>query len=100
MRHDLKIWPQFFAMVRRGVKLFEVRSNDRGYQKCDTLLLQEYDPDANVFTGNSLTCDVTCVVSGAEFGIHSGYVVMGLKVTGARIVNPEPGGQTRQEKVG
>jgi hypothetical protein len=87
MRHDLKTWPKFFDMVKRGVKPFEVRSNDRGFQECDTLLLQEYDPEAKAFTGNTLTCDVTCVVSGAEFGIKLGYVVMGIRVTRSRIAN-------------
>jgi hypothetical protein len=87
MRHDLKTWPKYFDMVKRGVKPFEVRNNDRGFQERDTLLLQEYDPDAKVFTGNTLTCDVTCIVSGADFGISPGYVVMGIKVTGSRTAN-------------
>lgn len=45
MRHELKIWPQFYCRVADGSKTFEVRENDRGFQPGDTVLLREWDPE-------------------------------------------------------
>jgi hypothetical protein len=44
MRHELKIWPQYFRPVADGDKTFEVRKNDRGFQKGDVVMLREWDP--------------------------------------------------------
>jgi len=58
MHHDLKIWPQYFAAVQDGSKTFEIRKNDRGFQKGDTVTLHEYDPNKEVetlrYTGQKL----------------------------------------------
>jgi hypothetical protein len=45
MIHNLKIWPQFYCRVLDGTKTFEVRKNDRNYQRGDSLVLQEWDPN-------------------------------------------------------
>jgi hypothetical protein len=45
MRHELKIWPQYFARVADGSKTFEVRKNDRGFQPNDEVLLREFDTE-------------------------------------------------------
>ena len=36
MHHKLKIDPEFLEAKIKGDKLFEIRCNDRGYQKGDT----------------------------------------------------------------
>ena len=48
MHHELKIWPQFFCRVADGSKTFEIRSNDRGYQPGDTVLLREWNPEETI----------------------------------------------------
>lgn len=45
MKHDLKIWPQYYCRVADGSKTFEVRENDRGFQPGDTVVLKEWDPE-------------------------------------------------------
>ena len=45
MKHELKIWPQYYQAVKDGTKTFEVRKNDRGFQKGDIVELREYDPE-------------------------------------------------------
>lgn len=44
MKHELKIWPQYFCRVKDGSKTFEVRKNDRGFQPGDEVNLREWDP--------------------------------------------------------
>ena len=83
-RHELKTWPSYFHAVNYGLKPFEVRLNDRDYQVGDILSLVYFDPTYKEFgfdeKGNKLRIDkrVSYVLSGGQFGIEPGYVVMGL----------------------
>lgn len=45
MKHELKIWPQYYCRVADGSKTFEVRKNDRGFQKGDEVTLYYFRPD-------------------------------------------------------
>jgi len=45
MKHELKIWPQYYQAVKDGSKTFEVRKNDRGFQKDDLIVLREFNPN-------------------------------------------------------
>lgn len=44
LKHELKIWPEYYARVLDGTKTFEIRDNDRSFQKGDTVILKEFDP--------------------------------------------------------
>lgn len=80
--HELKTWPAFFAAIRDGDKTFEVRLNDRGFQRGDVLRLREWRPVTDEgrsgYTGNDEWRTVTYVLTGKQFGIEDGYCVMGL----------------------
>lgn len=52
VKHELKIWPRFFAAVKDGSKTFEYRKNDRGFQKGDLVVLKEYDPTIAIHIGD------------------------------------------------
>ena len=77
--HELKCWPLFFAAIEKGHKTFEVRKNDRGFQKGDRLLLAEWLVGTGEFTGREMLFDVTYVLKGGKFGIEAGYVAMAIK---------------------
>lgn len=62
MKHVLKIWPEYFERVNDGTKTFEVRQNDRAYKTGDQVLLQEWDPARNVYTGRQLEFDIGYVL--------------------------------------
>jgi hypothetical protein len=47
--------------VLSGKKTFEIRKNDRRFQVNDLLLLQEYNPEAEEYTGRELLVEVTYI---------------------------------------
>lgn len=74
--HNLKIWPEYFAAVRDGLKRAELRWNDREYQAGDILNLCEWDPNEEAFTGEFIGVTVTHV---AELGQWMpGYVLLSI----------------------
>lgn len=53
MIHKLKIWPKFYTRVLEGSKTFEVRVNDRDFQSGDLVVLHEWCPRGERYTGNT-----------------------------------------------
>lgn len=83
MTHEIKILEEFADAVYAGDKTFEVRKNDRGYQKGDIVKF-EVRREGNSFTLparehplNGKEYQITYVFSG--WGIEEGYVVFGIK---------------------
>lgn len=46
-KHDLKIWPEHYNNVKSGTKTFEIRVNDRGFQKGDLVNLYHWPKHAD-----------------------------------------------------
>jgi ASC-1-like (ASCH) protein len=61
MKHELKTWPIYFQAVWRGDKTFEVRKNDRGLDHGDTLILREWDPYSQTYSGRAIEATVTYI---------------------------------------
>lgn len=78
--HTLKCEDGFWNQVRLGFKNFEVRKDDRHYQKGDTLILLPWDAEAGIYNtpGAVIKGTVSFVLRGGQFGIESGYVVLAL----------------------
>jgi hypothetical protein len=77
MQHNVKCWPQYYKSCRSGEKPFEVRKHDRDYQVGDDLLLQEWDPDTEEYTGKETLFRITYVLKDYP-AIAPDYVVMGI----------------------
>ncbi|WP_144787851.1 DUF3850 domain-containing protein [Lysinibacillus fusiformis] len=71
--HELKTLPEYFGPVADGIKTFEIRKNDRGYQVGDLLLLKEYD---DAFTGNAVLKEVTYLTADYQ---QIDYVTLAIK---------------------
>ena len=69
MNHFLKITPPYFEAVSSGVKTFEVRHNDRGFQAGDTVTLCEWDETRRKFPAPPEVC-----LTGREITRVIGYV--------------------------
>lgn len=78
LTHRLKSHPGPFREVKRGNKRFEYRQNDRGFAVDHRLLLQEWDPAEDEYTGDELMVLVTSITRGPDFGVPRGYVIMSI----------------------
>lgn len=66
--HDLKCVEPFFTDVKNGWKPFEIRNNDRDFQKMDTFTLHKYDALTDQFTGDSVGPFTISYVTGYSQG--------------------------------
>jgi hypothetical protein len=79
--HRLKTHPPYFDLVADGTKTFELRRHDRNFRQGDTLILEEYDPAAQAYTGRVCWASVTYVLSDAQaFGLREGFCALGIKL--------------------
>lgn len=76
-KHELKTLPEYFQAVWDGSKTFEVRKNDRDFQVGDMLVLLEWDPIKDEWTGSGVCKRVTYILNAPDF-VKEGYIVMGL----------------------
>ena len=65
MIHELKILPEYFEDILSGEKTFEIRKNDRTYNKGDMLALNEYTQDG--YTGRCMLVQITYILTGTTF---------------------------------
>ncbi|MBN2910977.1 DUF3850 domain-containing protein [Polycladomyces sp. WAk] len=77
MIHKLKIWSECFEAVLRDQKRVEIRKEDRGFKVGHYLLLQEWDPERESYTGREVVRRITHIVKGDE-GLQPGYVALSL----------------------
>lgn len=82
MLHELKIRKEFADSIITGLKTFEVRENDRGFNAGDRVRFKAVD-DCGVAIEHPINRDayeITYVLSG--WGIESGYVVFSIMLVG------------------
>jgi len=80
--HHLKVWPAYWDAVKSGAKSFEVRRDDRGFQRGDVLVLRRWDTEGHRYMDDyefAVRRRISYVLTGGQFGIEAGYVVMGLQ---------------------
>ena len=65
-RYELKSWPEFFAQIITGDKRHEVRRTDRAFEVGDHLVLAEYDPESDAYSGRRCLVRVTYITSAAS----------------------------------
>ncbi|MDF2883839.1 MAG: hypothetical protein K0R54_4403 [Clostridiaceae bacterium] len=80
--HELKILPKYFKEL--GIsKNFEVRKDDRNFQVGDWLILNEYDDEKKVYTGNYVFSVINYILGrnkDEKLFVPDGYVILGLKI--------------------
>lgn len=77
--YKIKLLLNFCDDVLSGDKNFEIRENDRGYQKGDRVVFQPYEP-TDPFVKHPISekvYEITYVLNG--WGLKNGYVVFGIR---------------------
>jgi len=62
MKIEKKCWPEEFQKVLSGEKNFELRLADWECKEGDVLVLREWDPKTESYTGRAVEKKVKCVV--------------------------------------
>lgn len=77
--HNIKIQKEFADAIISGDKLFEIRKNDRGYQKGDHIIFRVIDELglSAKHEIDSIEYEITYVING--WGLKNGFVVFGIK---------------------
>ena len=80
--HTIKILEDFADAVLSGDKTFEIRENDRGYQKGDCvrfIVVDKYGVEVKhpLCEWRKYTYEITYVLNG--WGLKDGYVVFGIR---------------------
>lgn len=79
--HDLKTWPIYFDSVVEGRKTLDLRKNDRDFRVGDLLILREYEPDRQAYTGYVAVAEIThMVLNASEFGLAEGFAALSIRV--------------------
>lgn len=77
MKHIVKIEPKYAERIITGEKTFEVRLNDRDYQKGDTLIMQPIYRVGDTHKYDWVSAEIAYIHSG--YGLEENFVVLALK---------------------
>ncbi|MBB6694406.1 DUF3850 domain-containing protein [Cohnella xylanilytica] len=81
MKHELKCWPEHFRDVvqpnKYKRKMVEIRKDDRTYNVGDVLILKEFNPKTETFTGSWAGVRVSHCLRGGPW-VPEGYVAMSI----------------------
>lgn len=79
--HNIKLNTEFCDDTFSGNKNFEIRENDRGYQKGDHIKFKPYNPSTGLYDNYhpivEKEYEITYVLNG--WGLKNGYIVFGIK---------------------
>lgn len=74
-KHELKIYPEYFWPVLQLQKTFEIRRNDSDFQVEDVLVLREYNPLTESYSGFVVEKTITYITNYAQ---KENYVVLAI----------------------
>ena len=74
--HELKTWPEYYRLMDKRLKSFEVRKSDRDFKIGDFLYLREWSPETKEYSGEGIVVFVSYILHGGNFGIEDGNCVM------------------------
>jgi hypothetical protein len=79
VQHELKTWPEGFAAIVEGRKRHEVRRWDRDYRVGDELILREWDPTTESYTGAFWTVRIEHISKPSTWGLPDDVGVMSIR---------------------
>jgi hypothetical protein len=82
MKHELKIWPEHYWRVKQGSKTFEIRKNDRFFQRGDRVILRLWLPWSDGYS-------TAANAPNLDFEIGDVYPIDAERVVFSLIVSPD-----------
>lgn len=79
--HELKTIPHYWDAIERGEKTFEVRRDDRGFQRGDIVRLYRDTGYSGWKAARNLERRIGWILTGGQFGIEPGFIVFSLEPT-------------------
>lgn len=80
LAHKKKTWPEYFQAIWDGDKTFEVRdTSDWDVEAGHKLILKEWNPETEEYSGRAIYCLVTYILRGGQFGLEPGTSVLAIK---------------------
>lgn len=75
MVHNLKINSEYFLPVKEDLKSFEIRKNDRDFHVGDLVILNEFSPEKNIYSGEKITVKIKYITN---YNQKKDFVVFGF----------------------
>lgn len=85
-KHELKTDPEVWDAVEEGLKTFEIRKDDRGFQVGDEIELHRTEHTGAemaegkplIYSGYSISRHVTYILRGPIYGLEEGWVILSI----------------------
>lgn len=77
--HELKTHSEYFGDVWNNIKQFEVRLNDRLFMVGDKVVLKEFHPRVNSYSGCEIIIEITYILKNYP-ALKKNYIVFGFKI--------------------
>lgn len=75
---ELKTWPEYFEDLNRG-KTFEIRKDDREFKVRDFIILKEWVPEREIYTGRKEVYVINYILGNKpEIGLKAGYCILAI----------------------
>lgn len=71
MKIEKKVWPEYFQKIVDGVKKYELRLADWECKPGDVLLLREWDPKTEKYTGRKVEKIVSSILKTKKISFWS-----------------------------
>jgi Domain of unknown function (DUF3850) len=79
--HQLKSWPEYFKPISMGMKTFDLRKDDRGYNVGDDIQFEEFNVKTGDYTGAVATRRISYILRDFA-GLMPGYCILGITNSG------------------
>ena len=77
--HELKIKENYYNDIKKGIKTFELRRNDRDFQVGDMILFKVVDDNENIIKEDNEYHLITYVLKDVEeYGLDKDYCILGI----------------------
>lgn len=78
--HQVKCWMRYFPAIADGIKNFDLRKDDRGYNVGDEIVFEEYQLSTKEYTGRVVRRRIKYILRDFE-GLFPDYCILGLEYT-------------------